>query len=223
MSGAASRPAGAGFALDPEELTRRLSDPARLRWLAERVASEDRALGEQPLDSAAGPATLGKPSAVLVPVVLGPRPSLLLTLRAAKLSSHAGQVSFPGGRIEPGENPEQAALREAAEEIGLDPRLPRLLGRLPGHVTGTGYHVTPVLALLEPPLNILPSPDEVEQAFEYDLAALLDPALPERRTAIWKGERRSFYVWPHATHYVWGATAAIMRNLALLLRHPDAA
>ncbi|WBV43566.1 CoA pyrophosphatase [Pseudoroseomonas cervicalis] len=204
--------------LDTAELVRRLSDPARLRWLAGRVAAEDRALGEQPLDSAAGPAIPGKPSAVLVPVVLGPRPSLLLTLRAAKLSSHAGQVAFPGGRIEPGETPEQAALREAAEEVGLDPRLPRLMGRLPGHVTGTGYHVTPVLALLQPPLNIVPSPDEVEQAFEYDLAPLLDPAFPERRTAIWKGERRSFYVWPHATHYVWGATAAIMRNLALLLR-----
>lgn len=211
-------PAGAAFALGPAELVRRLSDPAGLRWLAARVAEEDRALGEQPLDSASGPAIPGKPSAVLVPVVLGPRPSLLLTLRAAKLSSHAGQVAFPGGRIEPGENPEQAALREAAEEVGLDPRLPRILGRLPGHVTGTGYHVTPVLALLEPPLNLVPSPDEVEQAFEYDLAPLLDPALPERRTAVWKGERRSFHVWPHPTHYVWGATAAIMRNLALLLR-----
>nr|WP_305123320.1 CoA pyrophosphatase [Roseomonas sp. GC11] len=189
--------------LDAAEVARRLADPARLA----RAAAGDEAVPPG-----------AKPSAVLVPVVLHPSPTLLLTLRAARLSSHAGQVAFPGGRIEPGENPEQAALREAAEEIGLDPRLPRLLGRLPGHVTGTGYHVTPVLALLEPPLSLVPSPDEVEQAFEYALAPLLDPALPQRRTALWKGERRSFYVWPHDEHYVWGATAAIMHSLAVLLR-----
>ncbi|WP_419895845.1 CoA pyrophosphatase [Roseomonas sp. USHLN139] len=187
--------------LDAAEVERRLSDPVRLaRAAAQRVAPQ------------------GRPAAVLVPVVLHPQPTLLLTLRAARLSSHAGQVAFPGGRIEPGENPEQAALREAAEEVGLDPRLPRILGRLPEHLTGTGYHVTPVLALLEPPLNLVNAPDEVEQAFEYDLAPLLDPALPERRSAIWKGERRHFFVWPHAEHYVWGATAAIMQSLAALLR-----
>ncbi|WP_160000525.1 CoA pyrophosphatase [Roseomonas sp. 18066] len=189
--------------LDAAEVVRRLSDPARLaRAAAMTVAAQ------------------GTPAAVLVPVVLHPQPTLLLTLRAARLSSHAGQVAFPGGRIEPGENPEQAALREAAEEVGLDPRLPRILGRLPEHVTGTGYHVTPILALLDPPLNLVNAPDEVEQAFEYDLAPLLDPALPERRSAIWKGERRHFFVWPHEQHYVWGATAAIMQSLAGLLRTP---
>ncbi|MCI0752268.1 NUDIX hydrolase [Teichococcus vastitatis] len=195
MSGAS---VSAAVTLDAAEVARRLSDPSRCF-------------------PQAGPAE-GKASAVLVPVVLHAEPTLLLTLRAAALSSHAGQVSFPGGRIEPGETPEQAALREAAEEVGLDPRLPRVTGRLPGLVTGTGYHITPVLALLEPPLNLTPSPDEVELAFEYELASLLDPALPETRTAIWKGERRSFAVWPHARHYIWGATAAIMHSLAELLR-----
>lgn len=190
-------------ALDAREAIRRLSDPARL-WPAEAMASPPPGIA----------------SAVLVPVVLHPEPSLLLTLRAAALSSHAGQVSFPGGRIEPGETPEQAALREAAEEIGLDPRLPQVMGRLPGHITGTGYHITPILALLDPPLNLAPSPDEVELAFEYGLASLLDPALPESRTALWKGERRSFAVWPHTDHYIWGATAAIMHSLATLLRQP---
>jgi 8-oxo-dGTP pyrophosphatase MutT (NUDIX family) len=184
--------------LDAAEVARRLANPARL---------------------SAGSAILsGRASAVLVPVVLHPVPTLLLTLRAAALSSHAGQVAFPGGRMDPGETPEQTALREAAEEIGLDPRLPRVTGRLPELVTGTGYHITPVLALLEPPLNLTPAPDEVELAFEYELASLLDPALPETRTAIWKGERRSFAVWPHARHYIWGATAAIMHSLAALLR-----
>ncbi|MFZ6763030.1 NUDIX hydrolase [Pseudoroseomonas sp. WGS1072] len=191
--------------MDAEAVLRRLSEPGRLAPPPARA----------PVPSAPPP---GIAAAVLVPVVLGPRPSLLLTLRAATLSSHAGQVAFPGGRIEPGETPEQAALREAAEEIGLDPRLPRILGRLPEHVTGTGFHVTPVLAVLEPPLNLTPAPDEVAQVFEYDLAPLQDPALPERRAAIWKGERRSFDVWPHDEHYVWGATAAIMRTLAAALR-----
>ncbi|MXP65719.1 CoA pyrophosphatase [Roseomonas sp. M0104] len=188
-------------ALDPAEVRRRLTDPGR-RW------------PEVPQSGAPE----GIASAVLVPVVLHPLPTLLLTLRASSLSSHAGQVAFPGGRIEPGETPEQAALREAAEEIGLDPRLPEVMGRLPGHVTGTGFHITPILALVEPPLNLVPAPDEVELAFEYELALLLDPALPETRSAIWRGRRRSFSVWPHARHYVWGATAAIMHRLAELLR-----
>lgn len=197
-----SSPSPAVLPPSPEaaEVLRRLSDPARL------------ARGGQAADRG------GIASAVLVPVVLQPTPTLLLTLRAARLSSHAGQVAFPGGRMEPGETPEQAALREAAEEIGLDPRLPQVLGRLPEHVTGTGYHITPVLAVLEPPLNLQPAPDEVDLVFEYDLALLMDPAQPKQQTAIWKGERRSFYVWPHAEHYVWGATAAIMRSLAQVLR-----
>lgn len=188
-------------ALDAAEVERRLRNPARL-WPGTPQSGRPEGIA----------------SAVLVPVVLHPAPTLLLTLRAARLSAHAGQVAFPGGRIEPGENPEQAALREAAEEVGLDPRLPRVLGRLPEHVTGTGYHITPILALVEPPLNLVPSPDEVELAFEYELAPLLDPALPERRSAVWRGERRAFHVWPHTQHYIWGATAAIMHSLAALLR-----
>jgi mutator protein MutT len=157
-------------------------------------------------------------AAVLVPIVLHPRPSILLTLRAAKLSAHAGQVSFPGGRIEAGETPEAAAVREAAEEVGLDPRLPELLGRLPEHHTGTGFHITPVVALVPPPLNLVADPREVEEPFELPLSVILDPAAPERRTAEWKGRTRTFWVWPHERHYIWGATAAILVNLAKVLR-----
>lgn len=159
-----------------------------------------------------------RPAAVLVPVVLHPDPALLLTLRAARLTSHAGQVSFPGGRIEPGETPEQAAVREAAEEIGLDPRLPELLGRLPEHLTGTGYRITPVVALLAPPLHLTPHAGEVEECFELPLSVVLDPAAPERRRAEFQGRAREFWVWPHERHYIWGATAAILLNLARLLR-----
>jgi 8-oxo-dGTP pyrophosphatase MutT (NUDIX family) len=157
-------------------------------------------------------------AAVLVPIVLHPQPTILLTLRAAKLSAHAGQVSFPGGRIEAGETPEAAAVREAAEEVGLDPRLPELLGRLPEHHTGTGFHITPVVALVPPPLNLVADPREVEEPFELPLSVILDPQAPERRTAEWKGRTRQFWVWPHERHYIWGATAAILVNLAKVLR-----
>jgi mutator protein MutT len=159
-----------------------------------------------------------KLAAVLVPIVLHPQPSILLTLRAAKLSAHAGQVSFPGGRIEAGETPEAAAVREAAEEVGLDPRLPEILGRLPEHHTGTGFHITPVVALVPPPLNLVADPREVEEPFELPLSVILDPHAPERRTAEWKGRTRTFWVWPHERHYIWGATAAILVNLAKVLR-----
>jgi mutator protein MutT len=159
-----------------------------------------------------------KLAAVLVPIVLHPQPSILLTLRAAKMSAHAGQVSFPGGRIEAGETPEAAAVREAAEEVGLDPRLPELLGRLPDHHTGTGFHITPVVALVPPPLNLVADPREVEEPFELPLSVILDPHAPERRTAEWKGRTRTFWVWPHERHYIWGATAAILVNLAKVLR-----
>lgn len=158
------------------------------------------------------------PSAVLVPIVLHPAPAVLLTLRAAKLSNHAGQVAFPGGRIEAGETPEAAAVREAAEEVGLDPRLPDLIGRLPDHVTGTGFRVTPVVALLHPPLSLTADPREVEEVFELPLAVVLDPAAPERRSAEWKGRLREFWVWPHERHYIWGATAAMLVSLARVLR-----
>lgn len=159
-----------------------------------------------------------KAAAVLVPIVLHPSPTLLLTLRAALLTAHAGQVSFPGGRIEPGETPEQAAVREAAEEVGLDPRLPELLGRLPEHLTGTGYRITPVVALLAPPLHLTPDPGEVAECFELPLEVVLDPAAPERRRAEFQGRSREFWVWPHERYYIWGATAAILVNLARLLR-----
>ncbi|MFC0409630.1 NUDIX hydrolase [Roseomonas elaeocarpi] len=142
--------------------------------------------------------------------------SVLLTLRAARLSAHAGQVALPGGSIEAGETPEAAALREAAEEIGLDPRLPEVIGRLPGRATGTGFHITPVVAILHPPFTLTPDPGEVAEIFRYPVSTLLDPAQPVRRDDLWAG--KSFWVWPHERHLVWGATAEILRQLSLVLR-----
>ncbi len=169
------------------------------------------------------PGTL-TPAAVLVPFVLGATPGVLLTKRTAHLSSHAGQVSFPGGRIDPGDaHAEAAALREAEEEIGLDPARVELLGRLPPYVTGTGYRITPVLGLLPPglPLDALglhPSAAEVDAVFELPVTVLLDPAAPQRRRAHVRGRWREFWVWPHPEYYIWGATAAILVNLAARLR-----
>jgi 8-oxo-dGTP pyrophosphatase MutT (NUDIX family) len=157
-------------------------------------------------------------AAVLVPVIHGPVPGVLLTRRAATLSSHAGQVAFPGGRIDPGETPEQAALREAHEEIGLSANLVELTGRLPDYVTGTGFLVTPVVGLLEPGFVPVLSAAEVDQVFELPLSVLLDPAAPQRQRAHYKGRWREFWVWPHAEHYIWGATAAILVHLAHRLR-----
>ncbi len=196
--------------MTPAAIAERLADPAALQRVS-RSFSDDAEMVSQP----------GRvvPAAVLVPIVAHPdEPSVLLTLRSPRLSSHAGQVSFPGGRMDAGETPEAAAVREAAEEVGLDPRLPELIGRLPEHLTGTGYRVTPVVALLLPPLALSPNPDEVAEAFELPLSTVLDPAAPERRSAEFRGRRREFWVWPHERHYIWGATAAILVNLARVLR-----
>ncbi|MCS6931836.1 MAG: CoA pyrophosphatase [Acetobacteraceae bacterium] len=192
----------AGAAPNATRLLARLSDPARLAAL--------------PAPERSDPAA--RPAAVLVPVLLRPAPTVLLTLRAPTLSAHAGQVSFPGGRIEPGESAEEAALREAEEEVGLDRAAARVLGRLPEHLTGTGFRITPVLAVLPPPAALRPDPSEVAEAFEYALARLLSPGLPERREGMWRGRPGVSWVWPHERHLIWGATAAILRNLALLLR-----
>ena len=194
--------------MTPADIAGRLADPAALKRVS-RSFSDDAEM--------VSPGRV-VPAAVLVPIVAHPEPTVLLTLRSPRLSSHAGQVSFPGGRIEDGETPEAAAVREAAEEVGLDPRLPELVGRLPEHLTGTGFRVTPVVALVPPPLALTPDPAEVAEAFELPLSTVLDPAAPERRSGEFRGRRREFWVWPHERHYIWGATAAILVNLARELR-----
>jgi 8-oxo-dGTP pyrophosphatase MutT (NUDIX family) len=203
----------AALRIDAGRLRARLADPDSL--------PRDRPSPEDDFDRAARAGGREVPAAVLVPLVLHPAPTILLTLRSARLKSHAGQVSFPGGRMEDGETPEQTALREAEEEVGLDPAVPQLLGRLPSLLTGTGYRVTPVVALLRPPFDLRHDPGEVAEAFEYPLARLLDPTAPERRSQEFRGRLREFWVWPHERHYIWGATASMLVTLAAVLREGD--
>lgn len=200
----------------------------QLSELRARLAGRDGTVPSVPGDAIAAPATRDdmadiaetalRPAAVLVPIIHGPEPGILLTKRSATLSSHAGQVAFPGGRIEPGEDAVTAALREAHEEVGLTAGLIEVTGQLPDYMTGTGFRITPVIGLLAPGFVPVPSAAEVDEVFELPLSVLLDPAAPEKRRATWQGREREFWVWPHTRHYIWGATAAILVHLAHRLR-----
>ncbi len=156
-----------------------------------------------------------KPAAVLFPVVARPEGlTVLLTERAGHLSTHAGQVAFPGGRIEPGESADAAALREAQEEIGLDGGHVAPLGYLPPYFSGTGYRVTPVMALIDPAMRLEPDPREVARVFEVPLERALH--LPNYRQAsiFWRGRDRTYYVLDYDEAYIWGVTAGILRAFA---------
>ncbi|WP_428484734.1 CoA pyrophosphatase [Rhodopila sp.] len=169
--------------------------------------------------SASVPHRAPVPAAVLVPVVLSDSPGILLTKRTSHLTRHAGQISFPGGRIDPEDaSPEAAALREAQEEIGLDAAAVEVVGRMADYITGTGYRITPVLALVPPDLLYEISPHEVEAVFELPMDVVLDPDAPRRQRQHVGGVWREYWVWPHPEHYIWGATAAILVHLAERLR-----
>ncbi|MGO9817806.1 MAG: NUDIX hydrolase [Acidocella sp.] len=158
-----------------------------------------------------------KPAAVLIP--LEPERGVWLTRRGAEMPSHAGQVSFPGGKIEPQDgSPEAAALREAREEIGLDPGCVEVLGRMDDHVTLTGFHIAPVIGLVPKGVKLQAAPDEVEEVFCLPFAVLLDPVLPHRRRAVLRGLELEFSIWPHPDHVIWGASGEILRRLARRLR-----
>jgi 8-oxo-dGTP pyrophosphatase MutT (NUDIX family) len=157
------------------------------------------------------------PASVLIPLVARQDGlHVLLTQRTAHLTDHAGQISFPGGRAEPEDaSPVDTALRETEEEIGLPRRHIELLGTLPDYVTGTGYRVTPVAALVHGPFTLAPDPFEVAEAFEVPLAFLMDGAHHERRVAFigGTGQHRTFYAMPWRGYFIWGATAGMLRNL----------
>jgi len=163
-----------------------------------------------------------RPAAVLIPVVArDDAPTVLFTQRTAHLQDHAGQISFPGGRVEPGDrSPRDTALREAAEEIGLSPERVDVLGHLSDYTTVTGYRVTPVVGLVNPPLGLRMDEDEVAEVFEVPLAFLLDPANHQRNCVIHEGRERYYYAVPYGHRYIWGATAGMLMNLYAYLTGP---
>lgn len=157
----------------------------------------------------------GTPAAVLVAVVDRPEPTVILTLRPETLRRHAGQISFPGGRIEPEDGgPIAAALREAEEEIGLPPADVNVIGVADRYITITGFEVTPVVGVLPPGLALTPHPGEVADMFEAPLRYLLDPAHQQIRTAIFRGRERTYYEIDWKGRRIWGATAAMIVNLS---------
>lgn len=160
-----------------------------------------------------------KPAAVLVPLV--PRAaglSMLLTQRTAHLSRHAGQVAFPGGRIDAGDaSPVAAALRETEEETGIARDFVEPLGYLDTYLTGTSYRVIPVVGLLRPGFTVTPHEGEVADVFEVPLSFLMDPQHHERHSREWQGRERFYYAMPYEGRYIWGATAGMIRNLYALV------
>lgn len=154
------------------------------------------------------------PAAVLVAVTERARPGVILTERNARLRRHAGQVAFPGGRIDPGEDAVAAALREAEEELGLPRRVARVIGAADRYLTVTGYEVTPVVAVIPPDLPLTPNPDEVADWFEAPLDHLLDAANHSEQEVDWQGTRRRYYEILWHERRIWGATAAMIVNLA---------
>lgn len=155
-----------------------------------------------------------KPAAVLVPVVARAQPSVLLTQRTADLPSHSGQIAFPGGKIDPTDtSPLAAALREAQEEIGLDPRFVEPIGYLDLFLTFSGFRILPLLARVDPGYRLEINPAEVTEAFEVPLAFVMHPANHQRLKRDWRGIERQYYAMPFGERYIWGVTAGILRNL----------
>ena len=155
-----------------------------------------------------------KPASVLVPIVDRDTPTILLTLRTAELASHAGQVAFPGGKIDPAdESPVAAALREAAEEVGLSPMLVEPIGYLDLYLTFSGFRILPTVARVKPDFALKLNPSEVTEAFEVPLGFLMNPDNHQRKTRDWKGIARDYYAMPFGERYIWGVTAGILRNL----------
>lgn len=213
-------PAVAGGELLPPELVRR-----RLRG---RLNPEPPGLDDAPAGQGRGDHDLnagqplehffdgpGQPAAVLVPIMArAAGATVLLTRRCDDLPSHGGQVAFPGGKIDPRDaTPLAAALREAEEEVGLAPDHVELAGYLDLYRTGSGYAIVPAVALVDPAAALRPDPSEVAAIFEVPLGFLMEAANHQRHSRMWRGFQRQYYAMPYGEHYIWGATAGILRNL----------
>ncbi len=209
--GAAAAPVGEALLRAALALEGGVSGPPRTRRGAALRLDGDHALnpGLAPLEALT-------PAAVLC--ALTPRPSglcVVLTERPATMRAHAGQIAFPGGKIDPGDaSPLAAALRESEEEVGLPPAAVTVLGALPAYATRTGYLIHPFVGLAPGDFTPRPEPGEVADVFETPLDWLMDLSRHERRTVSWKGEARDFWAMPWRGRMIWGATAGILRGLA---------
>ena len=208
---AVALPAVAAERLRPDALRARFANPPA--WSPELTGDRFRLRADPP-----------RAAAVLVPIIVHDSgATVLLTERTAHLYDHAGQIAFPGGRRDEGDRDDVAtALREAHEEIGLDPGAVDVLAQLPTYLTGTGYSVTPVIGLVRPGLELRLDSFEVALAFEVPLAFLMDPRYHERRRVMIGQIERTFYAMPYRVQggrefFIWGATAAMLRNLYRML------
>ena len=164
------------------------------------------------------PAPESVPAAVLIGVTDRTEPGLILTVRREHMRTHAGQVAFPGGRIDPGEDAVSAALREAWEELGLQPRSAEVVGAVDTYRTVTGYVVTPVLAVVAPDQPLSPHEHEVAEWFEAPLGFVIDPANQQMKSALFRGRERHYYEIVWNDRRIWGATAAMLVNLSRRLQ-----
>ena len=203
--------------LEPAGLRMRLQSPPE--WQPE-ITDENRHVIAADIIAKRESAGKVTKAAVLIPLVLKEEGlSVLLTQRTNHLRDHAGQISFPGGRMDPeDQSPNDTALRESQEEIGLDPRRVEIIGHMPQYLTVSGYSVTPVVGLVQAQAEYVLDEFEVADVFEVPLSFLLDPA--NHQVRLWQSEQggRRFYSMPYENRFIWGATAGMLRNLYHLLK-----
>ena len=203
--------------LEPAGLKLRLQSPPE--WQPE-ITDENRHVIAADIIAKRESAGKVTKAAVLIPLVLKEEGlSVLLTQRTNHLRDHAGQISFPGGRMDPeDQGPNDTALRESQEEIGLDPKRVEIIGHMPQYLTVSGYSVTPVVGLVQAQAEYVLDEFEVADVFEVPLSFLLDPA--NHQVRLWQSEQggRRFYSMPYENRFIWGATAGMLRNLYHLLK-----